>query len=150
MNTEKVTDQAHGCWKNTVATVLEFEEKRVLGNYCEITGWSRWHINHLIKAISGTQIVFFSFPFPFLGSHPQHTEVPKPGVKLELQLPVTTTAAAAATPDPSHVCNLHYSSQQCQILKPLSEAGIKPKSSRILDRFVTTEPQWNSPVLPFN
>ena len=33
-----------------------------------------------------------------------------------------TTATATATRDPSHVCDLHHSSQQCQILNPLSEA----------------------------
>ena len=27
-----------------------------------------------------------------------------------------------ATQDPSHICNLHHSSQQCQIPNPLSEA----------------------------
>ena len=31
-------------------------------------------------------------------------------------------ATATATPDPSHVCNLHESSWQCQILNPLNEA----------------------------
>ena len=31
-------------------------------------------------------------------------------------------ATATATPDPNHICNLHQSLQQCQILKPLSKA----------------------------
>ena len=44
----------------------------------------------------------------------------KLGVELKLQLPAYTTAIA--TSDPSHVCNLHHSSRQCQILNPLSEA----------------------------
>jgi len=39
---------------------------------------------------------------------------------LELQLLAYITVIA--TPDPSHVCNLHHSSQQCWILNPLSEA----------------------------
>ena len=47
-------------------------------------------------------------------------EVPRLGVQLELQLPVYATATA--TPDLSHVCNLHYSSQQCWIPNPLSRA----------------------------
>ena len=47
-------------------------------------------------------------------------EVPRLGVKLDLQLPAY--AAATATLDPSHVCNLHHSSQQCRISDPLSEA----------------------------
>ena len=45
-------------------------------------------------------------------------EVPRVGVKLELQLQVYATA----TEDLSHFCDLHHSSQQCRILKPLSEA----------------------------
>ena len=47
-------------------------------------------------------------------------EVPRLGVKLELRLQVYTTATA--TQDPSHMCNLHHSLWQCQILNPLSEA----------------------------
>ena len=46
-------------------------------------------------------------------------EVPRLGVELELQLPAYATVTAM--PDPSHVCDLHHSSQQCQILNPLSE-----------------------------
>ena len=30
--------------------------------------------------------------------------------------------AATATPDPSHICHLHHSSQQCWILNPLRKA----------------------------
>ena len=47
-------------------------------------------------------------------------EVPGLGVESELQLPAYDTATE--TPDPSHVFNLHHSSRQLQILKPLSEA----------------------------
>ena len=45
-------------------------------------------------------------------------EVPRVGVGLELQLSVTATAM----PDLSWVCDLHHSSQQCQILNPMSKA----------------------------
>ena len=54
----------------------------------------------------------------FLGPHLRHMEVPRLGVKSELQL----SACATATRDPSRVCDLHHSSQQHQILNPLSEA----------------------------
>ena len=47
-------------------------------------------------------------------------EVPRLGAESELQL--LAYAAAAATWDPSHVCNLHHSARQLQILNPLSEA----------------------------
>ena len=46
-------------------------------------------------------------------------EVPKLGVESELQLLAYTTATAM--PDLSHVCNLHHSSRQRQILNPRSE-----------------------------
>ena len=42
------------------------------------------------------------------------------GVELEVQLPFYATATA--TQDPSSICNLHHSSQQCWIPDPLSEA----------------------------
>ena len=48
-------------------------------------------------------------------------EVPRLGAELELQLPATATA----TQDLSCICNLHHSSQQCQIPNPLSEAGME-------------------------
>ena len=47
-------------------------------------------------------------------------EVPRLGVELELQLLAYTTATA--TLDPSHVCDLHHSLQQCWILNSLSGA----------------------------
>ena len=56
----------------------------------------------------------------FLGLNSWHMEVPRPGVQLELQL--LAYAPATAMPDPSHVCDLHPSSWQHQILGPLSEA----------------------------
>ena len=55
----------------------------------------------------------------FLGPHPQHMEIPRQGVQSELQLMDYSTATA--TQDPSHLCNLHHSSQQCWILNPLSK-----------------------------
>ena len=58
----------------------------------------------------------------FLGPHLWHMEVPSIGVELELQLPATATVTATATLDPSHICDLHHSSQKLWILNPLSEA----------------------------
>ena len=62
---------------------------------------------------------FFCF-FAFQGCTCWHMEVPRLGVRSELQLSAYVTASA--TPDLSYVCHLHHSSQQCQILDPLSEA----------------------------
>ena len=56
----------------------------------------------------------------FLGLHLWYVEVPRPGIKLELQLQAYT--AATATPDLSHICKLHHSLQQHQILHLLREA----------------------------
>jgi len=47
-------------------------------------------------------------------------EFPRLGAESELQL--LAYATATATQDPSQVCDLHHSSQQCQILNPLSKA----------------------------
>ena len=48
-------------------------------------------------------------------------EVSRIELKLELELLAYTTATK--TQDLSHVCDLHHSSWQRRILKPLSEAG---------------------------
>ena len=90
------------------------------------------------SATMGTPVFCFVL-FVFLGPHLHHMEVPRLGVESELQLPAYTTAIA--TPDPSHVCDLHHSSQQCRILNPLSKARDQPTSSWILVRFFSTEPQ---------
>ena len=62
------------------------------------------------------------------------------GVELELQLSAYTTATAMQ--DSSHICNLHHSSQQCQILNPLIEARDRTLNlmvpSRIRFRCITT------------
>ena len=50
----------------------------------------------------------------------QHMEVPRLGVESELQL--LAYATATATQDPCHVCSLHHSLWQRQILNPLSNA----------------------------
>ena len=67
--------------------------------------------------MDGTRDSFFFF---FLGPYPRHVEVPRLGVELELLL--LAYARATARWDPSHICNLHHSSQQCQIFNPLSKA----------------------------
>ena len=61
-----------------------------------------------------------AFFFFFLGLHFWHMEVPRLGVELELQL--LAYATARAKEDLSHICDLHHSSWQCQILNPLSKA----------------------------
>ena len=67
-----------------------------------------------------TLTTFFFFFFCFIGPHSWHVEVPRLGVKSELQPLAYTTAAAKE--DLSHVCDLHHSSRQHQILNPRSKA----------------------------
>ena len=78
------------------------------------------------------RLFIYLFIFVFLGQHSWHMEVPS-------QDRGQTTATAM--PDPSHVCNLHHSSRQHQILNPLSKARDKPASSWMLVRFISPEPQ---------
>ena len=68
--------------------------------------------------------------FFFLGPCLQHMEVPRQGVKSELQLLAYATATAMA--DPSCICDLHCSWQQCWILNPLSRAG-RDQTSILMD-----------------
>ena len=70
-------------------------------------------------------VFFYSFPL---------------GVNLDLFLLTYTTATV--TPDQRHICKLHHRSLHCWILNPLSKATIKPVSSWLLIRFVSTESQW--------
>ena len=57
------------------------------------------------------------------------------GVQPELQLPAYATAIAMQ--DPSRIFDRHHSSRQCQILNPLSEAGVWTQvlmdTSRVFD-----------------
>jgi len=69
----------------------------------------------------GSRSPLYFILFVFLGLHPQHMEVPRLEAEVELQLPACTTAPA--TQGLSCICDLHHSSQQCQILNPLSEVG---------------------------
>jgi len=67
-------------------------------------------------------------------------EVLRKGVELELQL--LAYAIATAIPDPSCICSLHCSSQQHQILNPLSRASGQTHILMDNSQFITAEPQW--------
>ena len=90
-------------------------------NYTIAHGNARSHwVRSGTKPTSSWILVIFVSTAPQweLPLHLQHMELPRLGIELERQLPATATAMQ----DPSHDCNQHHSSQQCQILKPLSEA----------------------------
>jgi len=78
--------------------------------------------------------------FYFFRATVWHTEVPRLGVESELQLPAYTMATV--TWDPSHICDLHHSSQQRQILNPLSKA--RNRTHILIDtsfEFISAVPQ---------
>ena len=83
----------------------------------------------LQKELSNTPYV--SFFGGGRGLYPQHMEVPRLGVQSEIQLLSTATATATTMQDLSHICALHHSSQQCQILNPPSEA--RDQTSVLMD-----------------
>ena len=108
-------------------------------NECFLCAMYKTHIV-LFNPSHPTGYYLSIYLFCFLGLHLWHMEVPRLGVKSGLQLLAYTTARAMQ--DPSHVCHLHHSSQQCQILNHWVRPGIKPTSSWILVRFVTSETGW--------
>ena len=61
----------------------------------------------ILPVASLTNTFFF-----FLGPHPWYIEVPRLGVELELQLQLPAYMAATAMWDPSHMYDLHHSSEQ--------------------------------------
>ena len=69
------------------------------------------------KSIDGIGLVWFCFGL--LGPHPRHMEVPRLGSNQ------SCSCRPTAQPQPhgilSHICHLRHSSQQYQILNPLSE-----------------------------
>ena len=94
-------------------------------------------------------LFFFISFFCFLGPHLQHMEVPRLGVKSEVQLPSHTTATAMW--DPSQVCAVTYTTDHSNAgsLTHWARQWIKPVSSWIPVRFVTTEPQRELPHSQF-
>ena len=62
--------------------------------------------------------MFLFFFFLLFRATPTAYGGPRLGVKSEL----LAYSTATETLDPSHICELHKSLQQCQILNPLSEA----------------------------
>ena len=80
-----------------------------------------WQLRTTLVLYVYVLFCFVLFWFCFvLGPDLQHVEGPRLGVKSELYLLAYTTTTA--TPDPSNICDLQFSSWQCQILNPLSES----------------------------
>ena len=62
-----------------------------------------------------------------------------------LQLPAYTTATATATRDPSQVCNLHHSSQQCGSSTHWARPGTEPTTPWFLVRFINHRATMGTP-----
>ena len=84
--------------------------------------------------------------FVILGLHLWHMEVPRLGVKSELELLAHTTATMR---DLSHICDLHHSSWQCQILNQLSEARIWTCVLMDTSQVHYAEPWWELCLIYF-
>ena len=103
-----------------LTTFLPFLIHSVHLNLLVLSRWFKmWLVVFYLKRYK-YHVPLSQFFFFFLGPHLWHMEVSRLGVKSELQMPAYTTATKML--DLSHVCNLQHSSQQFQILKPLSEA----------------------------
>ena len=74
-------------------------------------------------------------------------EVPTLGVESELQL--LAYATTIAMPDPSHICELHDSSQQCQILNPQAEARDRTRNLMVPSQICFPCATTGTPVLIF-
>ena len=62
-----------------------------------------------------------------------------------------TVGYAIATPDPSFVCYLHHSLQQCKILNPMNRPGVEPHgyTSWLLNPLSHNRNSWNSIICQF-
>ena len=82
------------------------------GSISRVAAVSLHLLTYLAWTPSQEVLFFFFFLFVSLWLHLQHVEVPRQGVESELQLLATDTDTATATamPDPSGICDLHYSS----------------------------------------
>ena len=114
-------------------------------------------LNHTLEQIDLTDMywtfhpivaedIFSVFAFLFFKATPAAYEVPRLGVKLKPQL--LAYATDTATWDPSHICDLHHGSQQCQILNPVREASdqacIFMDTSEVCNPLSHNENSWNT------
>ena len=123
---------------------VNFNRNLILRDLCsEISSWCSCSFfllsfKKLQFAFYRWKKIYWDFFFVFLGPYLRLMNVPRLWIELELQLP----AYAIAMPDLSCVCNLHYSSQQCWILNPLSEARDWTCSLMVPSCIVSAEPRW--------
>ena len=114
----------------------------VLSQVVEIIKCYRWSCPQPIPLFIFKKNYFFYFYFLLFQGHT--SGIWKfPGQVVKLQLPLLACTRATAKWDPSHVCDLHHSSWQCQILTPLNEA--RPTSHGSQLGSLTAEPRRELP-----
>jgi len=91
-------------------------KKQKIKKYRALLGIVVREILELRRSYPTSKAKFFFFP---QGHICGILEIPRLRAKLELYLPAHITATV--TQYGSHMCDLHHSSWQCQILNPLSE-----------------------------
>ena len=94
------------------------------------------------KWLSYTCIHSFSYSFLFFLLPFRATPAAYGGYQARGLIRAITTGLHHSHSNLGSFCNVHHSSQQCQILSPLSKARIKPATSWSLVGFVSTAPQW--------
>ena len=99
------------------SNVLKFNFPNQVGHHRDMYKWHSNQPKGIPLAKSGA--IFF-WGGVFLGLYLWHMDVPRLGVQSELQLLAYDRTTAMS--DPSLIWDLYHSSQQYQILHPLSEA----------------------------
>ena len=133
------------CWKGYLWSII----LHLL--FCQISVDHIYVGQFLSLLFSSTELPIFS-PIPhFLFSFFRATPMVYGSSQSMGQIGAAAASLATATamPNPSHVCELHHSSQQCQILNQLRRA--RDKTCILMDPswVHTTEPQLKQPIPHF-
>ena len=102
----------------------------------------KWHLSHCACGFFGVFCFLFCFTFRAV---PTACERSQARGRIGAPAPAYTTATA--TQNPSHVYDLHHSSRQCRILKPLSKA--RDRTCILMDTswiHNLLSHSWNSPL----
>uniref|UniRef100_A0A8D0VA66 Contactin-5 n=1 Tax=Sus scrofa TaxID=9823 RepID=A0A8D0VA66_PIG len=131
---------------------LGWEPVRPLANESEVMGYKVFYRQegHSNSQVIETQKPQAVVPLPDAGVYIIEVRAYSEGgdgtASSQIRLP--GYARATATPDPSHICSLHHSSQQCWILNPLSKARNSTRNlvvpSQICFYCTMTGTPWNA------
>ena len=104
-------------WQITCPWILIHLCTRILSRFCPLQKLSK-----LFNSLNLNSFIYNIYIYIFCLFRAAHAASgsSRVGVGLELQLPAYATDTA--TQDPSYICDLHHTSQQCWIHNPLSKA----------------------------